>query len=288
MYFNMDSIITLEKEESDEIIHYKKFDNLRNLIINKNPNMIVHGVSASGKTFLIEYIFEKLFGNTRKIIEDKVSFKGNKKYYIFDFSNHLKHLSIKKINSIVKNYDHFNDTIKYIIIDNYNNIPDIIQKNMKVFLEKYSETSRFILITNKLFSIDPSIRSCCFSIKINEPNKYDKYIYFKYLLDKSNVKYSPFLLFKQCEKYGIEHLFRLYYDRDIKYENIYERTGRTVNDIMHLPFNINEIKKLSMNIKELKLGRYLVINSNLFRFYIVVNSKYRILWKFTITNLYLY
>ncbi len=253
MYFNMDSIITLRKEESDEIIHYKKFDNLRNLIVHKKPNMVIHGVSASGKTFLIEYIFEKIFGNTREIKEDKVSFKGNKNYYIFDFSNHLKHISIKKINSIVKNYDHFNDTIKYIIIDNYNIIPDIIQKNIKVFLEKYSETSRFILITNKLFSIDSSIRSSCFSIKINEPNKYDKYIYFKYLLDKNNVKYNAFLLLKECEKYSIGNLFRLYYDRDIKYENIYERVDRTINDIMHRPFNINEIKKLSMNIKELNL-----------------------------------
>jgi DNA polymerase III delta prime subunit len=160
---------------------------------------------------------------------------------------------MKKIETIVKNYDHFNDTIKYIIIDNYNNVPDIIQKNIKVFIEKYSGSSRFILITNKLFSIDPSTRSSCFSIKINDPNKYDKFIYFKYLLKKYGVKYNSFLLFKYCEKYSMDHIARLYYNKELRYNNIYEKSIYNIYEIMNSEFNINEIKRISMNIKELNL-----------------------------------
>ena len=247
--------IILKEEETHEIIHYKKYPSLKSIIKNKKPNLIIHGGSNVGKTYLIEYILKKIFGEYRHFSEDKVSFKANSNsnYYIFDFNNHLKHVMIKKINSIVKNYDHFNNSIKYIVIDNYNNIPDLIQKNMKVFIEKYADTSRFILLTNRLFSIDPSLRNGCFNIRIQEPTKYDKFIYFKHLLEKYSVGYNDFLLLKNCEKYDLDHICRIYYDYDIKYVYIYERVNDDIYKIMDTEFNIEEIKKLSMNIKELKL-----------------------------------
>ena len=245
--------IPLKEEKSHEIIHYKKYYKLKDTIQNKKPNMVFHGVSNSGKTYLINFIFKMLFGECRSVTEDKVSFKRNANYYIFDLSNHLKHIILKKIESIIKTYDHFNSSIKYIIIDNYNNIPGILQKNIKVFIEKYYGNSRFILITNKLFSIDASIRSSCFTIKINEPCKYDKYIYFKHLFNKYRIKYNNFLLLKNCEKYNIDQITKLYYDDNIVYQNIYEKTNEDIYNIMNKSFNIDCIKKLSMNIKELNL-----------------------------------
>lgn len=247
-------MFTLKEEKSHEIIHYKKYHKLKDIIKNKNPNIIVYGVSNSGKSFLINYILKNLFGEYRSIIEYKISFKRNKNYYIFDFSNHLRHIIIKKIESIVRTYDHYNKMIKYIIIDNYNNIPDILQKNIKVFIEKYSDNARFILLTNKLFSIEKSICSSCFNIKINKPNKYDKYIYFKYIFDKNNIKYNSFLLLKNCEKYEIDHISKMYYKNDIFFINIYEKINRQINEVMNNTFNIDEIKKISINIKELNLN----------------------------------
>ena len=88
--------IPLKEEKSHEIIHYKKYHKLKDTIQNKKPNMIIHGVSNSGKTYLINFIFKMLFGEYRSITEDKISFKGNVKYYIFDLSNHLRHIIIKK------------------------------------------------------------------------------------------------------------------------------------------------------------------------------------------------
>jgi len=249
--FYMD--LPLKEEESHEIVHYKKYCFLKDILRNKKPNIVIHGCSNSGKTYLIEYIFQKIFGRYRTRIEDNVEFKENINYYIFNFSNHLKHNIIKKINHIISNFDHFNNNIKYIIIDNYNNISDSVQKNIKVFIEKFIENSRFILITNKLFSIEPSCRSNCFTIRINEPNKYDKFIYFKFLLEKYNIQFNHFLLLKNCEKYSINHIRRLYYD-DLIYSNIYDTLYITINKIMNSPFNINEIKKLSMKIKELNLN----------------------------------
>ena len=141
--------LSLKEESPDEIIHYKKYIHLKDIIVKRYPNIIIHGCSNSGKTFLINYILNKNFGFAKENNEDKIKYKENPKYYWFDFSNHLKHLMIKKISLIIKNYDHYSDIIKYIVIDNYNDIQDNIQKTIKVFMEKFTETSRFILITNK-------------------------------------------------------------------------------------------------------------------------------------------
>ena len=245
--------LSLKEETPSEIIHYKKYINLKDIIINRFPNIIIHGGSNSGKTFLIKYILNKNFGKSKENNEDKIKYKENNNYYWFDFSNHMKHLMIKKIYSIIKNYDHYRDKIKYIVLDNYNDIQDNIQKTIKVFMEKYTETSRFILITKKLVSVDPSTRNNCFNIMINTPTKYDKYIYFKYKLDKHRVKYNDFLLLKKCEKYSIEHITKLYCFNIDYYEDIYSRVQKKISFILFEPFKLDEIKSLSMNIKELNL-----------------------------------
>jgi len=245
--------LSLKEESPVEIIHYKKYFNLKDIIVKSKPNIIIHGCSNSGKTFLINYILNKNFGLTKEKNEDKLNYKENPNYYCFNFSNHFKHLMIKKIYSIIKNYDHYTDNIKYIVIDNYNDIQDNIQKTIKVFMEKYTETSRFILITNKLFSIDPSVRNNCFNIMLNKPTRYDKYIYFKYKLDKEGLKYNDFLLLKKCEKFSVEYLTKLYCFDITYYEDIYSRIQKKMSFILYDSFKIDEIKSLTMNIKELNL-----------------------------------
>lgn len=245
--------LPLKEESPDEIIHYKKYIRLKDIIVKRYPNIIIHGCPNSGKTFLINYILNKNFGFAKENNEDKIKYKENSNYYWFDFSNHLKHLMIKKISLIIKNYDHYRDNIKYIVIDNYNDIQDNIQKTIKVFMEKFTETSRFILITKKLVSVDPSTRNNCFNIMLNTPTCYDKYIYFKYKLDKEGIKYNDFLLLKKCEKYSIEHITKLYCFDIVEYEDIYSRIQKKISFILSQSFKIDEIKSLSMNIKELDL-----------------------------------
>lgn len=244
--------LSLKEEKPHEIIHYKKYIKLKDIILRQYPNIIVHGTSNSGKTFLINYILNKCFGCSKNKNEDKLNYKENSFYFVFDFSNHLKNVMVKKINSIIKNYDHFQNRIKYIVIDNYNDIQDNIQKTIKVFMEKYTETSRFILITNKLFSIDGSSRNNCFNIMINKPNKYDKYIYFKFKLDQQEVKYNEFLLFKNCEKYYLDHISKIYY-HDIRYDDIYKKIFNKISFCLTNSFNLVDIKLISMEIKELNL-----------------------------------
>ena len=257
----------LEREKSHEILHYKEYYKIKGIIKNKYPNIILNGISKSGKTFLINHIMEDLFGSTKEIVDDKLVYKENLNYFVFDFSNHVKNNIIKKINLIIKNYDHFNETIKYIVIDNYNDVSDILQKNIKVFIEKYHTTSRFIFITKRLFSIDASTRNSCLNIKLKYPNKYDQYIYFSYLLKKYDMKYNEFLLMKNCEKFHIDHINKIYYNGE-DFKNIYQKVDEEINSIMNKSFNIEDIKKLSMKIKELSLELYSIFS------YFIKNSIY--------------
>ena len=60
----------------------------------------------------------------------------------------------KYIDSLVQSYDYYNNKIKYVIIDDFDCINITTQRYLKVILEKTFKTTRFILITNKLNSID--------------------------------------------------------------------------------------------------------------------------------------
>jgi hypothetical protein len=207
-----------------------------------------------------------IYGENKVLFEDKIKYKENKNYYVFDLSNNLRNLMIKKISSIIKNYDHFNDSIKYIVLDNFNHVSDILQKNIKVFLEKFYVNSRFIILTKKLFSIDPSIRNNCFNIKIEYPNKYDKFLYFKYHFKKYNVSYNDFLLLKECEKYEIDDIHKIYFEKEIFYENIYYSILNEIINILTSNFDLNKIKLISMRIKELNLDITLIF-TNLYKKY---------------------
>lgn len=245
-------VLSLKNEKPHEILHYKKYIRLKEIIKEKNPNIVLHGVSKSGKSFLINYIMKNLYGESKVLNEGKITYKENLNYFIFDFSNNLKNVMVKKIAYIIKNYDHFNETIKYIVIDNFNQVSDIIQKNIKVFLEKFYLNSRFIFLTNKLFSIDSSIRDNCFNIKLESPCKYDKYIYYKYHLKKENIKFNDFLLLKYCEKYDIDRLFKIYYE-DIFYIDVYDSILKEIIDMNKNVLDLTKVKSISMRIKELNL-----------------------------------
>ena len=49
-------------EKTTELIHYKIADRIKQVIKDVEPNIIIHGISNSGKSLLIKTIFKELFG----------------------------------------------------------------------------------------------------------------------------------------------------------------------------------------------------------------------------------
>ena len=196
-----------------DTIHYKIGDKLFNLLQFKNHNsIIIHGISKSGKTTLIKSILNDLSNKTqvKKNIDYHVTIYSN--FYYFN-SNTIFHKLrfIQYIKDIIGSYDYYNNKIKYIVIDNYENISEYIQNCLKVVIEKSYLTTKFIFITNNLSKIIPAIKSRCISVRLPSPTIYDKMIYLKY---KKKNTINDFLLYEKCKKNDLFTLLTKNYNND--------------------------------------------------------------------------
>lgn len=242
-----------------DIIHYKIAIRLKDIIHHRTkPNIIIHGVHKSGKSKIIQCVLKETFGPSMIIKNDKVtSFQGNKYYFLFNVSDIInKNNIISFIKDIVKKYDHFNNTIKYVILEDFNHISFSFQNILKVIIEKSFQNARFIIITNKIGSIHDSIHNSFYTLRVPLPTKYDKYIYLKELLNKKGIHYNQNLLLNDCSSYDINVLINLYL---ISYE--YKLTMQNENKV----YNICKIFQSSLNVKCIReLANYIKnININI-------------------------
>lgn len=243
-------------DQINDTLHYKILIRLKEIIKNKTPHLLIYGVPKSGKSFSIQYILNNLFGKCKIIQEDKVSFKENKYYYIFNLSNKTNAiLCLTKIRKIINHYDHYNNNIKYIVLEDFNLVQKNIQDIIKSYIEHFFTTSRFIFITNNLPSIHKSILHSCLFIRIPLPTKYDKFIYFKSKLIKEKKDFNNFLLLKKCDMPFNSIMYDYFFSSTpLYYKNIYDESLENIFLLFNKPFNLNSIKNLSMRIKELNLN----------------------------------
>ena len=163
---------------------------------------------------------------------DTIHYKNlHKLYYFLSYKNHNNIIIISNINNKVKyikillsdlNYDYFyikkfnkNEILNIIKTKNYHNkikyilLENIDLNNFKIikkFIDKYNETSRFIIITDKINN-NHSIISYFTIIKFFDLSKYDKIIYRindyhdnnKFLINKLFLIYEKYSLIKMKE-----------------------------------------------------------------------------------------
>lgn len=242
-------------ESKEDIIFYKEAEKIKSLLKFKNhTHIIIYGVPGIGKTTLINNVIESVFGKFHELEKsDKIIIKSNKFSYYFDFLQIIdKDYFFNYLKKIISSYDHYNDHLKYIILDNYQHVNVIIQRSLKVLLEKNYKTSRFIILTNKISIVDLAIKSRCLLFRLKKPTQYDKYIYIKNILLKKNIDFNDYLLKKDCEKYDIKRIINknLYED----YINYIEVITIDLLDIIYSSFDLNRIKKLSSKIKEININ----------------------------------
>tara|TARA_B110000495_G_scaffold202892_1_gene224434 strand:+ start:1147 stop:2091 length:945 start_codon:yes stop_codon:yes gene_type:complete len=249
-------------DSKKDIIFYKEAEKIKQFLKYKNhTHIIIYGTYGIGKTTLINNIIENTFGNLYELERsDKIIIKSNQFSYYFDFLKIIdKDYFFNYLKQIVSSYDHYNDHLKYIILDNYQNANIIIQRNLKVILEKYYKTSRFIILTNKIQNVDFAIKSRCFLFRLKKPNHHDKYIYIKNFLVKNNIIVNDFLLKKDCEKYNIDRIINKNIHGD--YIDYVEIITIDILDIIYSPFDLKRIKLLSSKIKEINMNLNEIINN---------------------------
>lgn len=241
-----------------DLINYKIGYKIYGFLKHKNhPNIILYGNQGIGKTILIKTVLHELFhiNLKRKVMEDYILYLSDNIYYFNCSYIQNKKAFITYIKDIIKSYDHFNNQIKYIIFDQFNNISDIIQNSLKVIIEKAYYTCKFIIITNNYNKVINPIRSRCIGIRIPSPNQNDKYIYLKTFFNKRNIFYNRSNLFEDCKISLVQDIINKYSIKN--YIDIQDLFYREMYRLITIPEltkgNIIEIRKLSSKIKELNI-----------------------------------
>ena len=225
-------------------INYKIGNNLYELLTYPNHNnILLYGVSGTGKTYLIRSL---LFSDN--IIDVKIyHFKieiSRSNYYIDcntitnknDFINFIKDVTIKK--------DH-NEINKYMVLDNYQSVNENIQNSLKVIIEKSYLTTKFIFITNNLSKVIKAVQSRFQAIRFPSLKTYDKYIYIK-------NNYNQTIRYDDCKNVSLKNL--IYY-HDKKYDKLSYFINK-IKEILSSKMSfetIKKIKSLSCEIKEINI-----------------------------------
>ena len=240
--------------EINDMIHYKLGYNLKSILNNKgHPNIIINGINGSGKTTLVNTVIKQMFGETKYVMYDKIHFLENKNYYIFNLINITnKYDLIKLLKEITSKYDHYNDTHKYIIIDNFNNISRNIQNSIKVIIEKSYMNARFIFITRMVGNIEKSLSGNCFILNIPLPSCYDKLLYTKNILKNKKIKFNEYLLLEDCKKLKLNTVINKYL-LDCEYKDIYNDFCYKIIDFLLNDINIEILRDIIANIKYINI-----------------------------------
>jgi len=169
-------------------------DNIKKLQImskdNEIPHLIFYGPRGSGKKSLInmylELLYDKSVNNTIDTEYNVTGSGNNVKTVLIKQSNY--HIVIEPNNTnfdryliqdVVKEYAKriplnvfaSKKNFKIVLINNIDNLSYYAQTSLRRTLEKYSNTCRFIMWSESLSKVITPLKSRCYCLKIEGPNK---------------------------------------------------------------------------------------------------------------------
>jgi AAA+ ATPase superfamily predicted ATPase len=162
-----------------DLFSYKQVYRLYSLMKNQQiQNTIIYGCKQSGKTQLINVILKELYG-IAKLNQTKQMYT-NTHYTYIDYRKTLdKQKIFDTIKDIIKSYNYFQQSYQYIILDHFDEVSVCYQNMFKVILENSYETSRFIILTNRLNRVIKPLQSRCVLLRLHKPLKTDLQIYYQ-------------------------------------------------------------------------------------------------------------
>ena len=237
------------------------------------PNIILYGNKDSDKLKLLLSIIKCT--NLKLITQDKISWESNNIYNIFDMKNINK--EYKKffdiINILINHKNYYNKKpLKFIILKNFNHINSIIQTKLRVIIEKYYITTRFIFLTKNISSIIDPIKSRSLMIRIpiliNKEKRMITRLYIKDLSYKErSIIYDKIYTInnEKCIRLFSEYNNSLFMNYKTVYEIIYNNLNKISNKDKIKKTDIDKIKEISYNIEKYNLYD---IHSELCKLYI--------------------
>jgi len=236
------------------------------LILNKSlfsgdaPNLILSGVDRIDKlSILMNYLTKIDDSSSLLLTKYNINWSSNPTYKIFDM-NHIKYKQsgfvFEIIDEIISSKNYYTNTnkIRILVLNNFDNIPILIQNKFRVIFEKFRVTTLFILITSRLTSIINPILSRFLIIRIPDISRKEKRtISRKYLKDLSHDTKS--IVYDKIYTLGNEKDIIFYSQSNegilLNHQTIY---GKIYDKILSLNNEtITEIKDLSYKIEKYNL-----------------------------------
>jgi len=251
-----------------------KHDIIKNALDSDScPNIILYGNKGSDKLKLLLSIIKCT--NFKLITQDKISWESNNIYNIFDMKNINKEYKtfFDIINILINHKNYYNiKSFKFIILKNFNLVNSIVQNKLRVIIEKYYITTRFIFLTENISSIIDPIKSRSLMIRIplliNSEKRNISRLYIKDLpYEKKSIIYDKIYTIdnEKCIKLFSEYNDNLFMNYKTVYEIIYNNLDKISNKDKIKKTDIDKIKEISYNIEKYNLYD---IHSELCKLYI--------------------
>ena len=275
IYNNIDNIVKLPKNEFAKIINDLEYSVWR---YSNFQHLIVYGPTESCKEYLVNKLLKQIYGSKNIELKDveyivsgysntktKIIIKQSKYHIIIEpYSNGFDKYLIQEIiqnyaKSELLNIIKYRKLFKIVIINKIDNLSYYAQASLRRTMEKYSNTCKFILISDQLSKIIEPIRSRCLMIRIPLPNKLQILESILYICYNEKIKISNKKIFEIVKKSNnkINHAIWLLemYKYNIEYNTNWEIIINNIVDII-LNFNKKEIINIDYKLNNNELSIY--------------------------------
>jgi len=280
-YKNPEYISKMSNTEFADIINKLDYDISR---YSNFQHLIIHGPPGSGKDYIINKILQKFFGKANIELKDieytlmgysnlkiKIMIKQSKNHIIIEpnsngFDKYL-------IQEIIQDYSKSNmlniikqsKNFKIIIINKIDNLSYYAQASLRRTLEKYSDTCKFILVSEQLSKIIEPLRSRCIMIRVPLPNNItiiNKLLYINHK-EKFNISFEKINdIANMCDnKINIAVWLLEMYNDNINYDINWETLIDKIINLLILSINNNN--KIHLIIKKIRVKFYILFITNI-------------------------
>jgi DNA polymerase III delta prime subunit len=261
--------------------HKETYQFLKNISNDESiPHIIFHGMDGIGKKTMIKIFLRYLFGSDVddvKQVKYIVSGSGNKtnEEYFIESNYHIDIIPKGNnndrylIQDVVKkyasstNYNVFNSRHKFkvIVIHNIQNMLSSVQFSLRRTIEKYSDTCRFIIMTNSISKIIKPLISRCKCVKLTYPSNEKIIKYSLTIASKESINMTldrlSYILKNSTNLKEILWTLQIYKNNDIYLEYINSQLNELVEEYNKLgetdieEYANNKMKELTKHVMHL-------------------------------------
>jgi len=282
IYSNVESIIKLPNDQLHKIVNNLNYGNWQ---YSNFMHLIVYGNIGSGKEYLINNLLCKIYGKSSIELKDveytvtgysntktKIMIKQSKHHIIIEpntngFDKYLiqdiiQDYAKSELLNIFKNRKLF----KVVVINKIDNLSYYAQASLRRTMEKYSNSCKFILISDQLSKIIEPLRSRCLLVRVQLPNEEEILETLLHITYKENINIS-FIKLKEIinnSENKINHAIWLLemYKNNIEYTKSWDLiVNLIVHNIQNIKITSN--KKLYSILKNIRQQFYILFITNI-------------------------